>query len=118
MSVASRDVLMKNLGKRLKQARESRGITQDELVERMGYKDRTAISEYENGKRRIYAHELPNLAEALETPIISLFGDSLSVDDDQEAYLLEWFRRIPDDRKQRAFTVLEQVKPLIIGGKE
>jgi transcriptional regulator with XRE-family HTH domain len=98
---------LKVFGARLKATREQKGMTQEELIAKLGKKDATAISEYENGKRRLAAFELPDYARALEVPIVSLFMDALEAETDKEAALLEWFRMLPDDRQQRVFEFTE-----------
>lgn len=64
------------LGARIKSARERKGISQEELAEALGSSQR-AVSEYENGKRRISAVDIPLLAQSLSVPVTYLFyGDS------------------------------------------
>jgi transcriptional regulator with XRE-family HTH domain len=60
------------LGQRIRQAREARGLTQEQLAERIA-RDQRSVSEYESGKRRIYAHDLPNIARALNVPVMYFF---------------------------------------------
>jgi len=105
-----------NFGNRLRQAREKNNLTQEQVVERLGRKDITAISEYENGKRRLAAFELPDFARALEVPITYFFEDVLP-EDDLEIALVEWFRMLPGERaKRRIFTYMQATAQLIIGG--
>lgn len=109
---------LKQFGEKLRVAREKQGLTQDDVVERLGRKDHGAISEYEHGKRRLYAFELADYAQALEVPIAYFFQDSLTAQTDMETVLLQWFRRLPDERKPRIFKMLEAIEklePLIIG---
>ena len=80
------------LGERIRQARETLGLSQDELAVRVG-RDQRSISEYENGKRRIYAHDLPTFAEALHVPIIYFFHD-VSTADDLDVLLLDVFHQL------------------------
>jgi transcriptional regulator with XRE-family HTH domain len=109
---------MKRLGERLKSAREEHGLTQEDIVERLGKKTTASISEYESGKRKLAAAELPEFARALDVPIIYFFKEELTAQDDMESFLLQWFRRLPDERKPRVFKMLEAIErlePLIIG---
>ena len=62
-------------GWRIRQAREARGISQDELAVRIG-KDQRAISEYELGKRRLAALDLPLLARELGVTVGYFFEDT------------------------------------------
>ena len=109
---------LKQFGEKLRIAREKQGLTQEDVVGRLGYKDAGAISEYEHGKRRLYAYELADYANALEVPISFFFQDSLQAQTDMETVLLQWFRRLPEERKPRVFKMLEAIErlePLIIG---
>lgn len=103
-------------GEKLRQAREAKKLTQEEVVERLGKKDITAISEYENGKRRLAAYELQDYASALGVPVSYFFEDVLP-EDDLEIALVEWFRMLPGERaKRRIFTYMQATAQLIIGG--
>ena len=60
------------VGKRIRQAREQLGLTQEQLAQRLG-KTRNTISSYETGTRILSIAELPDLAEALEVPVSYFF---------------------------------------------
>jgi transcriptional regulator with XRE-family HTH domain len=105
-------------GEALRRARESQKLTQDEVVERLGRKDVTAISEYENGKRRLAAYEVPDYAAALGVPI-SYFFEEILPEDEIELAVVEWFRTLPGpDAKRRVFVAMKEMAPFIIGGAE
>ncbi|QSR86083.1 ImmA/IrrE family metallo-endopeptidase [Candidatus Methylacidiphilum infernorum] len=53
------------IGARIRSLREKKGITQEELARRMGFKDRQTISAIETGSRRITAEELLRAAKEL-----------------------------------------------------
>lgn len=76
---------MKKLGERIRTAREHLGLSQEKLAFRWG-KQQYQISEYENGNRRVYAHDLPELARILQVNISYFFQDEA---DDSETDLLE-----------------------------
>lgn len=104
------------IGQRIREAREKYGLTQEELVSKLGRKSPGDISEYEQGKRKIYAEDLFDIATALEIPVLYFFQDIATTQEDMEGLLLNWFRSLPDiDSKRRLFVFLEQMKPLIIG---
>jgi len=109
------DSVMKVIGEQIKKARERRGLSQEELGQLLGDKNQPTISSYELGKRRFRVVDLLRLSEALETPIISLFGFDVAADADMELALLTWFRSLPENRKPRVFKVLKMVEPMIIG---
>jgi len=51
------DTLMKKIGNRIKEIREKEGLSQEDLAKRMNI-SRVAVSQIENGKRRICTEEL------------------------------------------------------------
>lgn len=107
----------KLFGLRLKAAREMSGITQVELVARLGRKTIASISEYENGKRRLAAVDLPEYAAALGVPI-SYFFEEVMPEDEIELAVVEWFRTLPGpDAKRRVFVAIKELAPFIIGGQ-
>jgi len=63
-----RDLDPRELGRRIQQARKSRGVTQQQAAEYLGVA-RTTITAIEKGERRIQAEELTRLAAFLGTPI-------------------------------------------------
>lgn len=83
----------KELGLRLKKARENKGLSQEDLAAEVGL-DQRAISEIENGKRKMSVLELPAIAEVLDVPIIYFFEDILS-SSDLDNVLLQAFHDIP-----------------------
>jgi transcriptional regulator with XRE-family HTH domain len=109
---------IRQFGTRLRLAREQKGLTQEELVERLGRKTTTAISEYENGKRKISAIELPDYARALGIPITFFFLDTIEAEDDLEVALLEWFRQLPSKKRRWVVKHIRLLEPIIIGGLE
>ena len=64
-----------NFGKRLREIRVSRGITQTELARLLGFARAGSISGIERGRRLVYRDELPALVEALRCEMDDLFGD-------------------------------------------
>lgn len=56
-----------HIGQKIKEARESQGWSQGELGEKIGY-SATAISYYEQGKRKISVLDLVKMAKALNKP--------------------------------------------------
>ncbi|MEO8391721.1 MAG: helix-turn-helix transcriptional regulator [Chloroflexota bacterium] len=86
-------------GWRIRQAREGRGLSQDELAIRMG-KDQRAISEYELGKRRLAALDLPRLARELGVTVGYFFEET--TEDELEQVLLSEFRNLPNRSAKQA----------------
>lgn len=93
------------LGLRIRQARERRGMSQDDLAAALS-RDQRAISEYENGKRKLAATDLPAFATVLEVPVLYFFESDVS-SDDSEAALLNYFHQLPSpEAKQAAVNIL------------
>lgn len=81
------------LGLRIRHARERIGMSQEALAEQIS-RDQKAVSEYENGKRKLPATELPTLAGVLGVPVSYFFeGDFLI--DDLDQLLLQEFHTLP-----------------------
>jgi transcriptional regulator with XRE-family HTH domain len=86
---------MRILGQRIRQAREQLGLSQEDLAHEWG-KKQYQISEYENGKRRIYAHDLPQLANSLHVEVSYFFQNEINQTDTHllEETLLHTFRNL------------------------
>lgn len=56
---------MLNMYKRVKELREAKGLTQDELAELVGYKNRSSIARIERGDAYIPQPMIKKIAEAL-----------------------------------------------------
>lgn len=69
MSAADR----KQLAERLREAREGAGLSQEEVAQKLGL-PRPAISQIENGHRRVEALELARLAKLYARPL-AFFAD-------------------------------------------
>ena len=96
------------LGLRIRRAREQQGLSQEELAAEMGLGQR-AISELENGKRRLAVAEVSDLARVLDVPVLYFFGDDLTPTD-LDIALLEQFHNLPSVGAQK--TVIEIVRLL------
>lgn len=65
--------ILKKVGKKIKEVRESKGLSQVELVGKMqGEIDPTNISRIESGRTNPTIYTLYRLAEALEVKVIEL----------------------------------------------
>lgn len=62
------------LGERLRQAREYLGLSQDEVARHLGM-PRTALTNIENGQRRVDALELKHLADLYRHPVSHFTGE-------------------------------------------
>jgi Zn-dependent peptidase ImmA (M78 family)/transcriptional regulator with XRE-family HTH domain len=66
----------KTLGVRVREARESAGLTQGELASRVNL-DRTAVNKIEGGIRKVTALELSDIATALGVRMASFFSEPI-----------------------------------------
>ncbi|MGB9144928.1 MAG: helix-turn-helix transcriptional regulator [Acidobacteriaceae bacterium] len=66
------------LGRRLAQLRKQRGLSQEELARRVGA-IQVVISDYENGKSRLFAETAVRFAAALDVPVQELLQVSKPV---------------------------------------
>jgi transcriptional regulator with XRE-family HTH domain len=95
------------LGARIRQARESRGLSQEELASLVS-RDQRAISEYENGKRKLAAADIPTFAEVLDVPILYFFEAEMNLEDMDRAMLSE-FRELPTSEAKKAAIEVVQI---------
>lgn len=70
------------IGEKVKQAREAKNMTQEELARALGYKSRTSINKIETGERDVPRRQIRKIAQILGVPAISLLG----LDDDIQPY--------------------------------
>lgn len=89
----------KELGLRIKRARENMGLSQEKLAAKVEL-EQSVISEIENGRRRLAAVELPIFAKILNVPIMYFFGGELTPTD-LDTLLLQEFHRLPSDVLQK-----------------
>lgn len=102
------------IGNRIRSARERIGMTQEDFAI-AAKKDQRAISEYENGKRKISAVELAKFASILQVPPAFFFEGVYTIDE-LDQLLLKEFHRLPSDDAKH--TVLSIVKILTKAFKE
>lgn len=94
-----------SLGKRLREARENAGLSQLELAHLLG-RDQRAISDYESGKRKLAAADLPHFAQVLHVPIFFFFEEQPSYDDLDYAILDELHKLPTYETRQAALQVI------------
>jgi transcriptional regulator with XRE-family HTH domain len=102
----------KQLGNRIRQARERLRISQDELAV-MVSKDQRAISEYENGKRKLAATDLPAFAEALEVSILYFYEGESDTQDLDNIALSEFHRLSSPKARQVAIEIMRLLSEAI-----
>lgn len=100
------------LGQRIKQARESMGMSQGEFARAVG-KDQSDISQYETGKRKIAAVDLLTFAKVLNVPIVYFYEGQFEIDA-LDQILLDKFHALPTQKaRQTALAVLQNLLDLL-----
>ena len=105
-----------NLGKRIALYRELAGLTQTELAEKVGYKDRTSIAKIESGTVKIPMKKLAKIAEVLNTSIQVLCLKEESEASEEVIKMTDYneifkksvilLTKLDDEQLQKAYTVL------------
>jgi transcriptional regulator with XRE-family HTH domain len=97
-------VAPEQLGQRIRQIREERGISQEQLADLIA-RDQRAVSLYESGQRRIYAHDIPKIAQALDVPLAYLFDDVVT-EGDLDSILLKEFHRFDTGTRKKMIEIM------------
>lgn len=93
------------LGDRIRLARESSNLSQGDLASLVG-KDQRAISEYENGKRKLAVTDLVTFARVLDVPILFFFEGALEIEDLDRAIVDELNRIATVDARKAAIELV------------
>jgi transcriptional regulator with XRE-family HTH domain len=96
------------LGQKIRLAREQSGLSQEELAGALDLGQR-AISELENGKRRLSVQELLEMARVLHKSVLYFLEDEIQPSD-LDQLLLQHFHRISSQAGRQ--TVVEVVRLL------
>jgi transcriptional regulator with XRE-family HTH domain len=113
-----KEVYREIVARRLKEAREAAGYTQDDVQKLMKYKSRGTLSHYELGKR-INPGELPRLAALYHVTLDWLYGESNKKSasrmeeeellTDRERKVLQNFRNASERGQNLVETMLEEM---------
>ncbi len=105
---------MADIGKRIREKRESLGITQEELAVKLGYRNKSTIAKIENGTNDIVQSKVVEFANALNTSTSYLMGwkeesqtQSQPQINQSEQTLLYKYRLLDDKGKHTIDTILE-----------
>lgn len=92
--------LTEKVGKKIKEIRLKKGITQEELAFKADL-EQSQIYRLENGKRRFNADQLEKISEVLDVPVINFFEGNVVFDDEiNNQQLLQLITQIqPSKRK-------------------
>jgi transcriptional regulator with XRE-family HTH domain len=97
------------VGRRIRQTREERGLTQEALAELVSL-TRTSITNIEKGRQKILAHTLVDLATALRVAPATLLPESNTRADSELDELLKERSRAEQDWIKAAIGSLEEEK--------
>lgn len=100
------------LGIRIRKARERLRLSQGDLAE-MVSKDQRAISEYENGIRKLAATDLVAFADALEVPVIYFYEGDVDEHDLDQVVLSEFHRLSTPKARHAAIDILRILSTML-----
>lgn len=101
---------MLELYRNIKKLRIQHGLTQSELAELAGYKDRSMISKIESGKVDLSQSQIAVFAKIFGIEQNELFGFSgLDEVTENEGRLLNSYRRLDDDGKAMVDDMIERL---------
>lgn len=101
------------IGERIKTLREQRGMTQDELAIRVGYRHKTSVNKIETGERKLMQDKILAFAKALDTTPETIMGwapiDERPVTDfsREERRMIEKYRALDNRGKSSVDVVLD-----------
>jgi transcriptional regulator with XRE-family HTH domain len=86
------------IGQRIREAREAKGLSQEELGEALGY-TATAISYFEGGSRKVRLEDLQRIAQILDIDLEYLLPPAEEKSSPVDVRLRASRRLLPDHRK-------------------
>ena len=101
---------MTTMGDRVKHLRKQRGLTQEELAIRLGYKSKSSVAHIELG-RDIPRSQIVQLAAILDTTPQYLMGwDEKNAPDDVRSAIIEKVTNLSDSKAVRLLGYLEALE--------
>lgn len=100
------------LGQRIRRARERISMSQEKFAEAIE-RDQKAISEYETGKRKIAAIELPHIASVLGVPISYFFEGEFQTDELDQVLLQEFHSLSTTEDKKAAIQAVRLISDTV-----
>lgn len=88
------------VGKRLRSARESQGMTQIEVAEKLGI-NKKSYSHIETGRNSLLVEHLVKLPEILNHPVNYFLGAGVDDLTEDELELVELYRMLPNEMDRR-----------------
>lgn len=87
------------IGERIKQIRQEKGITQDQLAKAIGCKNKSSISQIEKSGNNVWSIHIYKIAKALDCSVSDIVGEDLSVLDDFFVEKITPIKNEPYDKK-------------------
>ena len=119
---------MAKIGENIRKLREKRGLSQEELATRMGYKSKSTINKIELGINDVAQSKVERFAEVLGTTPAVLMGwvdeqtskknDTLASivlqlrKDEQLLLMVEKFTKLPPEKRQVLIPVLDAISTI------
>lgn len=106
---------MDKIGERIKETRTKRGLSQEELAKRTGFKDKSSISKIEKGTRRPQVEDLKKIAEVLGVHIDYLV-DGIVIEREEyqnianESHLFDYAAKLYGEDTSHAIHLFSQLK--------
>ena len=99
-----------NTGERIKEARKKKGLSQQELAEKLGYRDKSAISKIECG-RDIPKNILTALSKVLDVSPMYLMGwdEELISEESESMELLLKFKKLSEEDKNTVSKIIDSL---------
>lgn len=99
------------LNKNVKHLRNSKGISQQELADKIGI-DRSTISRIENNEIETTVDNALKIAEVLKVSLADLLGKDLSIDSESnelDSLLFSKAKALTDDEKKAVLQVMDAI---------
>ena len=96
------------IGEKIKEIRELKGMTQLELAQKCGYKDRSTIAKIESGTNDIPRNKLLAIAKALDVTPGELLADA--IDDAEFRRLKAYYDTLNDSQRKTLVNYAEFLK--------
>jgi transcriptional regulator with XRE-family HTH domain len=106
---------MPGIGKRIRKKREELGITQEDLAQKLGYKNKSTIAKIETGTNDIVQSKVVKFAEVLNTTVAYLMGwedegePTSPLPSNEEVKISNLLRKLNDAGKREATKRVEEL---------
>lgn len=95
------------LGKKIEALRKAKGMTQEELALKAGFKGRAAINGIKKAHSGINVGRLPDLARALGVDPLVLFDNDKQPDFTMDGALIEKFKRLDGKERMQVEAIID-----------